>query len=75
MIPHITDEIKERIYRIGGESDAEVVITEIGGTIGDLEIGPYVEAIRQMAMEVGRGKHIVIHVSLIYTLARWGEQE
>ncbi len=68
LIPHITDEIKERIYRIGEESDAEVVITEIGGTIGDLEIGPYVEAIRQMAMEVGRENTLFIHVSLIYTL-------
>ncbi|MCH8294294.1 CTP synthase [Candidatus Poribacteria bacterium] len=68
LIPHITDEIKERIYRLGRDSDAEVVITEIGGTIGDLEIGPYVEAIRQMAMEVGRENTLFIHVSLIYAL-------
>ena len=68
LIPHITDEIKERIYRIGKDNDAEVVITEIGGTIGDFETPPFVEAIRQMAMEVGRENTMFIHVSLIYTL-------
>ena len=68
LIPHITDEIKARISRIGKESDAEVVITEIGGTIGDFETPPFVEAIRQMAMEVGRENTLFIHVSLIYTL-------
>ncbi|MCZ6677045.1 MAG: CTP synthase [Candidatus Poribacteria bacterium] len=68
LIPHITDEIKSRIYQLGHDSDAEVVITEIGGTIGDLEIGPFVEAIRQMAMEIGRENTLFIHVSLIYTL-------
>ncbi len=68
LIPHITDEIKERIYQPGRDSDAEVVITEIGGTIGDFETPPFVEAIRQMAVEVGRENTIFIHVSLIYTL-------
>ena len=68
LIPHITDEIKERIYQLGRDSDAEVVITEIGGTIGDFETPPFVEAIRQMAVEVGRENTIFIHVSLIYTL-------
>lgn len=68
LIPHITDEIKERICRIGKDNDAEVVITEIGGTIGDFETPPFVEAIRQMAMEVGRENTMFIHVSLIYTL-------
>ena len=68
LIPHLTDEIKERIYQLGRDSDAEVVITEIGGTIGDFETPPFVEAIRQMAVEVGRENTLFIHVSLIYTL-------
>ena len=68
LIPHITDEIKERIYRLGCDGDAEVIITEIGGTIGDFEMPPFVEAIRQMAVELGRENTLFIHVSLIYTL-------
>jgi len=68
LIPHITDEIKERIYRIGRESGADVVITELGGTIGDFEMPAFLEAIRQMAVEVGRENTLFIHVSLIYTL-------
>ncbi len=68
LIPHLTDEIKERIYQLGRDSDAEVVITEIGGTIGDFETPPFVEAIRQMAVEIGRENTLFIHVSLIYTL-------
>ena len=68
LIPHITDEIKERIYQLGRDSDAEVVITEIGGTIGDFETPPFVEAIRQMAVEVERENTLFIHVSLIYPL-------
>ena len=66
LIPHVTDEIKERIYQIGRDSDADIVITEIGGTIGDFETPPFVEAIRQMAVEVGRENTLFIHVSLIY---------
>ena len=66
LIPHITDEIKERIYQIGRDSDADIVITEIGGTIGDFETPPFVEAIRQMAVEVGRENTLFMHVSLIY---------
>ena len=68
LIPHITDEIKGRIYQIGEDNEAEIVITEIGGTIGDFEMPPYVEAIRQMAVEVGRENTMFLHVSLIYTL-------
>lgn len=68
LIPHITDEIKRRIYQIGQENGAEIVITEIGGTIGDFEMPPFVEAIRQMAVEVGREHTLFLHVSLIYTL-------
>ena len=68
LIPHITDEIKGRIYQIGEDNEAEIVITEIGGTIGDFEMPPFVEAIRQMAIEVGRENAMFLHVSLIYTL-------
>lgn len=68
LIPHITDEIKRRIYQIGKDTDADIVITEIGGTIGDFEMPPFVEAIRQMAVEVGRENTMFLHVSLIYTL-------
>ncbi len=68
LIPHITDEIKRRIYQIGKDSDVDIVITEIGGTIGDFEMLPFVEAIRQIAMEVGRESTLFLHVSLIYTL-------
>jgi CTP synthase len=68
LIPHITDEIKRRIYQIGKDNEAEIVITEIGGTIGDFEMPPFVEAIRQIAVEVGRENTMFLHVSLIYTL-------
>ena len=68
LIPHITDEIKRRIYQIGEDNEAEIVITEIGGTIGDFEMPPFVEAIRQMAVEIGRERTMFLHVSLIYTL-------
>ena len=68
LIPHITDEIKRRIYQIGEDNEAEIVITEIGGTIGDFEMPPFVEAIRQIAVEVGREHAMFLHVSLIYTL-------
>ena len=68
LIPNITDEIKRRIYQIGENNKAEIVITEIGGTIGDFEMLPFVEAIRQMAVEVGRENTMFLHVSLIYTL-------
>ena len=54
VIPHITGEIKERIYRVGRREEADVVITEIGGTVGDIESQPFLEAIRQVAAEVGR---------------------
>ncbi len=68
VIPHITDEIKRRIYRVGKSSESDIVITEIGGTIGDIESLPYVEAIRQVAAEVGRENAIYIHVTLVPTV-------
>ncbi len=65
VIPHITDEIKEFIYRVGTHSDADVVITEIGGTIGDIESQPFIEAARQVSLEVGRENSLFIHVTLV----------
>ena len=65
VIPHITGEIKSFIYSVGEQSGADVVITEIGGTIGDIESQPFIEAIRQVSMEAGRGNCCFIHVTLV----------
>ena len=65
VIPHITNEIKEFVYRVGKQTDADVVITEIGGTIGDIESQPFLEAVRQIALEVGRENSLFIHVTLV----------
>ncbi len=65
VIPHITGEIKSFIYNVGKQSNADVVITEIGGTIGDIESQPFIEAIRQVSMEAGRGNCCFIHVTLV----------
>ncbi|MDE5769991.1 MAG: CTP synthase [Oscillospiraceae bacterium] len=69
VIPHITNEIKERIYRVGKNSNADVVITEIGGTVGDIESTPFLEAIRQFVGEVGRENAMYIHVTLLPFIA------
>ena len=65
VIPHITNEIKEFIYNCGKKTNADVVITEIGGTTGDIESQPFLEAIRQIAIEVGRENALFIHVTLV----------
>ena len=65
VIPHITGEIKEFVYRVGTHTDADVVITEIGGTIGDIESQPFIEAARQISLEVGRENALFIHVTLV----------
>ena len=65
VIPHITNEIKEFVYRVGNETDADVVITEIGGTIGDIESQPFIEAVRQISLEVGKENSLFIHVTLV----------
>lgn len=65
VIPHITNEIKEFVYRVGKKVDADVVITEIGGTIGDIESQPFLEAVRQISLEVGRENSLFIHVTLV----------
>ena len=65
VIPHITNEIKEFVYRVGRQTDADIVITEIGGTIGDIESQPFLEAVRQIAIEVGQENSLFIHVTLV----------
>ena len=75
IIPHITDEIKRFIYRVGEKTDADVVITEIGGTIGDIESQPFIEAIRQIGLEVGRENALYVHVTLVPYLKASGEHK
>ena len=65
VIPHVTNEIKEFVYSVGRKTDADVVITEIGGTIGDIESQPFLEAVRQIALEVGKENSLFIHVTLV----------
>ncbi|MGA1361614.1 MAG: CTP synthase [Ilumatobacteraceae bacterium] len=74
VIPHITDEIKRRIRRIATE-DTDVVITEVGGTVGDIEILPFLEAIRQFRNEVGRDNCLYLHVTLVPFIGPSGEQK
>ncbi|MCR4435315.1 MAG: CTP synthase [Clostridiales bacterium] len=73
VIPHITNEIKERVYRVGKSDHTDVVITEIGGTVGDIESLPFLEAIRQVATEIGRENVMYIHVTLVPYLSKSGE--
>lgn len=73
IIPHITNEIKERIYRVAEQDETDVVITEIGGTVGDIESLPFLEAIRQMKSDIGRENVMYLHVTLVPYLAAAGE--
>jgi CTP synthase len=73
VIPHITNEIKERIIRASKERDVDVVITEIGGTVGDIESLPFLEAIRQIKYDVGKENVMYIHVTLVPYLSKAGE--
>jgi CTP synthase len=73
VIPHITNEIKSFIYSVGQKTSADVVLTEIGGTIGDIESQPFLEAIRQVGMEVGRENCLYIHVTLVPYIQGSGE--
>ena len=73
VIPHITDEIKERIRRHAEAEDADLVIVEVGGTVGDIESLPFLEAIRQLRNEVGRGRCAFVHVSLLPFIGPTGE--
>ncbi len=73
VVPHITNEIKERIQILGNSGDFDVVITEIGGTVGDIESLPYIEAVRQLLYELGDRNGMVVHLTLIPYLAAAGE--
>ncbi|SHE27809.1 MULTISPECIES: CTP synthase [Caloramator] len=73
VIPHITNEIKSKVYKVAKENDVDVVITEIGGTVGDIESLPFLEAIRQIKYEVGRENVLFIHVTLVPYLGKAGE--
>ncbi|MEC3907710.1 CTP synthase [Tamlana sp. 2201CG12-4] len=73
VVPHITDEIKERVQILGKSGDYDIVITEIGGTVGDIESLPYVEAVRQLRWDLGENNGIVIHLTLVPYLSAAGE--
>lgn len=75
VIPHITNEIKSFIYSVGEKSNADVVITEIGGTTGDIESQPFLEAIRQVSLEIGKENCLFIHVTLIPYIKSSGEHK
>ena len=73
VVPHITNEIKERMQLLGNSGDYDIVLTEIGGTVGDIESLPYIESVRQLLWELGDENAIVIHLTLIPYLAAAGE--
>ncbi|HAG84607.1 MAG TPA: CTP synthase [Cyanobacteria bacterium UBA12227] len=75
VIPHITNEIKERIHRVAKNTNADVVITEIGGTVGDIESLPFLEAIRQFRKDVGRNNVVYMHVTLLPWIPSAGEMK
>jgi len=74
VIPHVTDEIKERILKVSSDT-VDVVIVEVGGTVGDIEILPFLEAIRQFRHDVGRDNVCYVHLTLVPYLAPSGEQK
>lgn len=73
VVPHITDEIKERVQILGKSADYDIIITEIGGTVGDIESLPYIEAVRQLRWDLGENNGIVIHLTLVPYLSAAGE--
>ncbi len=73
VVPHITDEIKHRVQLLGKSGDYDIVITEIGGTVGDIESLPYIEAVRQLRWDLGENNGIVIHLTLVPYLSAAGE--
>src|SRR5918994_750716 len=73
VVPHITDEIKHRVKLIAESQDVDVVITEIGGTVGDIESLPFLEAIRQFPVDVGRRRCMYIHLTLVPYIGHAGE--
>jgi CTP synthase len=75
VIPHITDEIKSRIYNVAASYDLDFVMVEIGGTVGDIESIPFLEAIRQIRQELGSNRVLNVHLTLVPTLSAAGEQK
>ncbi len=75
VIPHITNEIKRFIYSVGEESDADIIISEIGGTVGDIESQPFLEAARQISLEVGKHNSLFVHVTLVPYVSGSNEQK
>src|SRR3970282_1561829 len=75
IIPHVTDEIKDWMKRVGQRERANVVRVEVGGTVGDIEGAPFLEAARQLAMEVGRENVLFVHTTLVPILGNVGEQK
>ena len=73
VVPHITNEIKERMQLLGKTGEYDIIITEIGGTVGDIESLPYIESVRQLVWELGENNSIVIHLTLVPYLAAAGE--
>ena len=73
VIPHITDEIKRRIMLLGNQKKYDVVLTEIGGTVGDIESLPYIESVRQLKWDLGQANTLFIHLTLVPYLAATGE--
>jgi CTP synthase len=73
VVPHITNEIKERMQLLGNTGDYDIVITEIGGTVGDIESLPYIESVRQLIWDLGESNSLVIHLTLVPYLAAAGE--
>jgi len=73
VIPHVTDEIKSRILKTAEETDADVIITEVGGTVGDIESLPFIEAIRQIKYKVGKDNCVFVHLGLLPYLKECGE--
>src|SRR5664280_2472379 len=75
VIPHITNEIKSRVHRLAQSTGADVLITEVGGTVGDIESLPFLEAIRQFRKDIGRDNVLYIHVTLVPVIGVVGEQK
>ncbi|MFB2117936.1 CTP synthase [Parapedobacter sp. 2B3] len=73
VVPHITDEIKRRMCLLGKDGDYDIVVTELGGTVGDIESLPFIEAVRQLRWELGSSNSLVIHLTLVPFLAAAGE--
>src|SRR5690606_19551068 len=73
VIPHTTDEVKRRLQLLGQSGEYDIVITELGGTVGDIESLPFIEAVRQLRWELGNNDSLVIHLTLVPYLAAAGE--